>query len=393
MPLRLPSRSRLRSRMLAFSAAGVAALVLSVSACSAGPTAGTGDAGGGPCTKTVDKKDVKLVLGVGSFSSAYWQQVIKGAQAVADSAGVPLTTYESNFDGQTMLNTLTSSLAAGGEGTAIIVDPASNAFTKPVVQVAQQAGARVITLWNRPTDAHPWDFGGGCWVAHTAFSGTDSGEKNSAELFKAIGGSGDIVALQGIPDDPSNKQRLYGLHQALDQQPNVKLLDTQTANWTAATAQKVVNTWLAKYPDQVKGIFSANDDMAVGAVEALRAKGLNGKIFVTGSDGASDMLNLVKSGDALSTMQNDAYGQGAYSAAIAYASLVGDIKPDELTHEQRDFYLKASLVTKANVDEAIKRNDSFDPAKYSYDALKGDLWSDVYAPIDDKTWIPDVPAS
>ena len=369
-----------------------AAVMVAMSACSGPPSAdssGTG-AATSACTATVSKNKVKLIFGVGSFSSAYWQQVLKGAQAVADSAGVPLKTYQSNFDGQTMLNTLSSALAGGGQGTAIVVDPASNAFTKPIVQAASASGARVVTLWNRPAESHPWDFGSGCWVAHTAFDGVDSGKQNTEALFRGIGKKGGIVALQGVPDDPPNKQRLYGLQEALKSNSDVQLLDTQTANWASAAAQAKVNAELAKYPNQIDGIFAANDDMAVGAVEALRAKGLAGKVAVTGSDGSIDMLNLVKSGDAWSTMKIDAYGQGAYAAAIAIASATGDVNATELPHEHRDFYLKQELVTKANAQQAIDETNNFDASKYSYDTLKANLWADIASPIDDATWIPTV---
>ncbi|VXC43491.1 D-ribose-binding protein [Arthrobacter sp. 9V] len=379
-----------RRRIFALGSA-VALLGMSLVACSPGPGADGSAAASEACSATVKPEDAKLILGVGDLSSAYWQEVIAGARAVADSVDVELTVYESKFDGQAILNTLTSALAGGGAGTGIIVDPTSNAFTKPIVEAAQQSGARIVTLWNRPTDAHPWDFGGGCWVAHTAFDGVDEGAQGAGNLFNAIGGTGDIVALQGVPDAPSNKQRIYGLHQTLEKNPEVNLLDTQTANWTAANAQSAVNALLSKYPGKIKGIFSANDDMAVGAVEALRSKGLAGKIFVTGSDGSSDMLGLIKKGDALSTVKTDAFGQGAYGAAIAYASIIGDIKPSELTHEQRDFYLKQQVVTRDNVDAALAIGANFRPADYTYDKLKDDLWGSVASPINDDTWIPDVP--
>lgn len=371
---------------------GATLVGVALAACSPGTSADPA-ASGAPssaCTTKVDKKDVKLVLGVGSLSSAYWQEVIKGAQAVADSAGVPLQTYESKFDGQTMLNTLSSKLAGGGQGTAIVVDPASNAFTKPIVQVAQQAGAHIVTLWNRPTDAHPWDFGGGCWIAHTAFDGGDSGKENSKALFGAVGGSGGIVALQGVPDDPPNKQRMFGLQQALKQNTSVKLLDLQTANWAAATAQNAVQALLAKYPGQVKGVFAANDDMAVGTVEALRAKGLAGKVAVTGSDGSTDMLALIASGDATSTMRIDSYAQGAYGAAIAIASEVGDIDPATLSHAQRDFYIKQELVDKTNVQQVAASIKDFKATDYTYDKLKANLWERSAGAIDDTNWIPTV---
>lgn len=342
------------------------------------------------CTQKAEKKDVKLVLGVGSYSSAYWQEVIKGAKAVASSLDVPLTTFQSNFDGQTQLNNVTSKLAAGGSGVGVIVDPASNAYTKPVVQAAQRSGARIVTLWNRPVDVQPWNYGGGCWVAHTSFDGNYSGEENAKALFSAMGGSGEIVALQGVPDDPSNKQRMYGLEQALKANPKIKLLDVQTANWLAADAQKDVSAWLAKYPGQIKGIFSANDDMAIGAVAALRSQGLAGKIPVTGSDGGSDMLKLIQSGDALSTIQNDAYGQGAYATALAYAAVVGDTNPAKLSHAQRDFYMKETLVQKAGVQKALDVAPSFDPSSYDYAKLKSNLWADSAGAIDNSEYIPTV---
>lgn len=382
----LRSRSS-RLRASAISLLAVAAVSTATVACSSATSTGAGGASSA-CATTTDPDNVKLVLGVGSFSSAYWQEVIRGAQAVADSVSAELTTFQGNFDGQTQLNNVTAALAAGGAGTAVIVDPMSNAFTKPTVQAAQNAGAHIVTLWNRPLDAHPWDFGGGCWIAHTSFDGADSGQRNAEALFKAIGGSGNIVALQGVPDTPSNKQRIFGLQEQLAAAPQVTLLETQTADWLAAKAQTTVNALLAKHGDQIDGIFSANDDMAVGAVEALRSKGLNGTIPVTGSDGGVDMLNLIKSGDALSTMQNDAFAQGAYATAIAYASLVGDLKAADMTRAQRDFFIQQNFVTAENVDQALNYDSSFDPAQYSYDVLKKDFWAKSAGPIDDATYIP-----
>lgn len=377
-----------RGRRLAAMALATSITALLLAGCTT--SAGGGDGGGSAeaCAAKVDPKDAKLILGVGDVASAYWQEVIAGAQAVADSVGAELTVFDGKFDGQTMLNNLTSALAGGGANTAIVVDPSSNAFAKPIVESAQQAGARIVTLWQRPTENHPWDFGGGCWVAHTAFDGTEGGRVNSEELFAAMGGSGNIVALQGVPDVPTNKQRLYGLGEALKATPSVTLLDMQTAFWTAPNAQTAINSLLSKFPNQIDGIFSANDDMAVGAVEALRSAGLNGQIPVTGFDGSADMLQLIKAGDALSTVKTDAYGQGAYAMAIAYAALIGDIDVNDLTHEQRDFYLKQQLVTAANVDEALAITDNFDPADYAYDVLKKDFWASATGQIDDDTWIP-----
>lgn len=325
-------------------------------------------------------EDQVIYSGVGSVTSEYWSDFNQGVGAVAKSVGVPTQTFASEFQGQRLLEQFGPIFAQGCSNCAVTVDPASNAFTKAMVQRADKAGAYIVTVWNRPDEIHPWDTASDHWVAHTQFDGVDSGYRNGMALCKAIGGEGGIVALQGIPDNPSAKQRLAGLDRALAECPGMKLLSTQSAAWDQTKAQAVVRAWLAQYGDQIKGVFSSNDGMAIGAVAALKEAQLNGKIFLTGSDGSRDALELVKSGDMLSTMWVDPTYQGAITSALAYAALAGDIDPSKLSHEQRDFYLKQTLVTKENVDEILNRK--FDPALYAYDVLKKDFWANVTGAVE-----------
>ena len=325
-------------------------------------------------------EDKIIYSGVGSVTSEYWSDFNQGVGAVAKSVGAPTKTFASEFQGQRLLEQFGPIFAQGCSNCAVTVDPASNAFTKAMVQRADKAGAFIVTVWNRPDDIHPWDTASDHWVAHTQFDGVDSGYKNGMALCKAIGGSGGIVALQGIPDNPSAKQRLTGLDKALAECPGMKLLSTQSAAWDQTKAQGVVRAWLAQYGDKIKGVFSSNDGMAIGAVAALKEAGLNGKIFLTGSDGSRDALELVKSGDMLSTMWVDPTYQGAISSALAYAALAGDIDPAKLKHEQRDFYLKQTLVTKANAEEILNRK--FDPSLYAYDKLKQNFWANVSGEVE-----------
>lgn len=314
-----------------------------------------------------------IYTGIGSVASEYWADFDQGAGAVARSVGAPVRTFASEFQGQRLLEQFGPIFAQGCSNCAVTLDPASSAFTKALVQRADRAGAFIVTIWNRPENIHPWDTAPDHWVAHTQFDGVDSGYQNAMALCKAIGGQGGIAALEGIPDNPVAKQRLVGLHKALTACPGMTLLSTQSAAWDQTKAQAVVRTWLAQYGGQIKGIFSSNDAMAIGAVAALKQAGLNGKVFLTGSDGSHDALELIKSGDMLSTMFVDPTYQGAISAALAYAALSGDIDPAKLTHEQRDFYLRQTLVTKTNVDEILTQK--FDPSVYTYAKLKQNFWA------------------
>ncbi|TGT41866.1 substrate-binding domain-containing protein, partial [Mesorhizobium sp. M8A.F.Ca.ET.167.01.1.1] len=131
--------------------------------------------------------------------------------------------------------------------------------------------------------------------------------------------------------------------------------------------------WIARYGDQLKGVFAQNDGMALGTVAALREKGLAGKVPVTGSDGSSDVLKLIKSGEMLSSMRISSQLHGAVAAALAYAVASGDLKMGDLAQAQRDFYLVQTLATKDNVDAMLSAQPN--PADFSYDALKKNFWA------------------
>ena len=79
------------------------------------------------------------------------------------------------------------------------------------------------------------------------------------------------MALGGIFSNVPAIERKQGLDEALAANPKVKLLDLQVANWLSTEALEKTNAWLTQHGDEIKGIWAANDDMALGALEALRA--------------------------------------------------------------------------------------------------------------------------
>ena len=100
--------------------------------------------------------------------------------------------------------------------------------------------------------------------------------------------------------------------QALAANPDVKLLDFQVANWTATEALEKTNAWLTQFGDEIGGIWAANDDMALGAVEALRADGRAGKVPVTGIDGIQLAVEAIMAGEMAGTVAWDPYLAGRH---------------------------------------------------------------------------------
>ena len=82
-------------------------------------------------------------------------------------------------------------------------------------------------------------------------------------LFKAMGGSGGIVALGGILSNVPAIERKAGLDEALAENPDVELLDFQVANWDPNQAYDITSAWVTRFGDDIKGIWAANDGMGI----------------------------------------------------------------------------------------------------------------------------------
>lgn len=333
-------------RRLLTGAALVAAASLTLAGCSS-----ASEDGGAQETASAD--DVQLVEGVRSLSNSYHANWVAGGELFGGSIDKKVTVITDEADSQKQLSQI-KALAGSGQVYALNVDPNTSADTEAIVRAVADAGGYVVTQWNKPDDLHPWDIGDN-WVAHISFDGRVSGKEVSAKLFEAMGGEGGIIAIQGILDNVASKQRFEGLNTALKDAPGITLLDQQTANWSRTEALSVTQTLLAKHGDQVKGIWAANDEMALGALEALRAAGLEGTIPIVGFDAVPQALDEIKSGTSgyIASVSSDAFWQGGAPLSLAFKAATGEIKVGDLGHEQREFYGEQSVVTADNVDDFL----------------------------------------
>ncbi|MEO6712731.1 MAG: substrate-binding domain-containing protein, partial [Mycobacteriales bacterium] len=157
---------------------------------------------------------------------------------------------------------------------------------------------------------------------------------------------------------------------------DIKLLDDQTAEWATDKALAVTKTWLTKYGDKINGIWAANDGMALGATEALRAAGKIGKVEVVGTDAAPDAVAHVQNGEQVATVAYDGYWQGGAGLAMGYQVLTGAIDIAKLEPAKREFYAKQTLVTKNNA-----ANFTAEPDASKYAEEFKNPWSRLDSPI------------
>ena len=318
---------------------------------------------------------ITVVNSIRSLSNPYHATWNQGGQAFASSIGADYVTLVTEGDSERGIADIRAVLARTGGNMVLNVDPNDSPDARPIVEACVKAGAYVVTQWNKPADLHPWDFDPN-YVAHISFDGVRYGEETANALIKAIGGSGGIVALGGILSNTPAIERKAGLQKALDANPNVKLLDFQVANWKAPEGFNIVGSWLTRFGDQIKGIWAANDDMGTGALEALRAENLAGKIPITGIDGIKLAVEAVRAGEFAATVSWDPYWQGSMGLAIPYAAKTGKFDPTKEPKAHREFYGTGTLVTKENADEFFKTHiDSAPTIDFS------DLWGRVTGQI------------
>jgi ribose transport system substrate-binding protein len=293
------------------------------------------------------------VNSIRSLTNPYHATWNKGGEAFAKSVGAPYVTLVTEGNSEKGVADIKAMLAKTGGNMVLNVDPNDSPDARPIVEACQAAGAYVVTQWNKPADLHPWDHDPN-YVAHISFNGVPNGKAMAEALFKAMGGKGGIVALGGILSNVPAIERKEGLDAALREHPEIELLDFQVANWKPADAFNITSSWLTRFGSEIKGIWAANDDMASGALEALRAEGLAGKIPVTGIDGIKLAIDSIRSGDMAATVSWNPYWQGGMGLSIGYAARSGKIDVAKEPDNHRDYKAKGILVTKDNVEEYYK---------------------------------------
>src|SRR5512133_2218198 len=122
------------------------------------------------------------------------------------------------------------------------------------------------------------------YAAHIGSNMELEGKKSGDEMNKALPSGGKILELSGTTGSGAATGRAKGFRETLNS--NIKILDTQTGNFTRAEGKPVMEAFLKKYAGQIQGVFIHNDDMAIGAIEAMKAAGIKpGDIKIVAVDG------------------------------------------------------------------------------------------------------------
>ena len=172
--------------------------------------------------KAVEKAVTPVYMAnvIRTLSNEYHQAWNRGGRLYAESQGQGkgYRTLLCEGDSEKQLTMMKALIQEGGKDVIFNIDPNQSPDAKPIADMCKAAGVYFVTQWNKPDDLHPWDYDP-YWVCHMGVDGVPSGYYIAQELFKAMGGKGKIVALQGLLANVPAVQRFDGLKKALAENP------------------------------------------------------------------------------------------------------------------------------------------------------------------------------
>jgi len=265
------------------------------------------------CGRSDRAKTIDIALVCKALDSEWWQRVKTGAEEAARAVpGVRLAVLaperEINIDQQAAIleDQITKRISA------LAVAPAGVSEILPLLDRAKSAGIPVIIF---DTDVD--------WPSRVSFVGADNrrgGRLAGEHIVKLLGGKGKVAVIRGILGIRTHDDRLAGFRDAIAAAPGIEIVTVQPANSERALGMSVMENILTTHPD-LKAVFATNDQMALGAVEAVAARNSSGKVVVVGVDATKEATVAIQKGtlSADVAMHPEALGRGAVETAIKAA--------------------------------------------------------------------------
>lgn len=278
----------------------VVALIALLAACSM-------DAPGSKKTETETTSggdgELKIGFSISTLNNPFFVTLSEGAQEKAAELDAALTVVDAQDDAAKQASDVEDLIQQGVD--LILINPVDSAAVVSAVESANSAGVPVITV-DRSAE-------GGEVVSHIASDNAAGGELAGAYLIELVGEGAQVAELEGIAGSSAARDRGAGFNSVAADQ--LDIVAKQTANFNRAEGLTVMENILQANPN-IKGVFAHNDEMALGALEAIAASGKD--IVVVGFDATEDAVKAVEEGRLAGTVAQkpELIGQEAVEAAV-----------------------------------------------------------------------------
>ena len=259
--------------------------------------------------------------------------------------GVTLQVEDAQNDVAKQQSQIQNFIAAGVD--AIVVNPVDTDATAAMSKLAADAGIPLVYVNREPAniDTLPEQ------QAFVASNEVESGTLETQEVCKLLGGKGKAVVMMGELSNQAARMRTKDIHDVLatDACKGITIVEEQTANWSRTQGADLMTNWLSAGLE-FDAVIANNDEMAIGAIQALKAAGKDmSKIVIGGVDATQDALAAMAAGDLDVTVFQNAAGQGKGSLDAALKLAKGETV-------EKKVYIPFELVTPANLKDYQAKN-------------------------------------
>ncbi|EGY76386.1 ribose ABC transporter substrate-binding protein RbsB [Peptoniphilus indolicus] len=233
-----------------------------------------------------DSKTIGVV--VSTLQNPFFVDLKTGAEEKAKELGVEIIALDSQDDPAKELSNVEDLITKNVD--VLLINPTDSDAVAAAVMKANEAGIPVITL-DRASN-------GGEVVSHIASDNIAGGKMAGEHIIKLLEGKGNVVELEGIPGSSSARERGQGFNEAIEGS-ELTVVAKQTANYDRTEGLSVMENILQANSD-IQAVFAHNDEMALGALEAIKTSGKD--IKVVGFDATDDAVKSVEAGELAATI-------------------------------------------------------------------------------------------
>lgn len=280
--------------------------------------------------------DIKIGLAISTTNNPFFVDLQEGVIAAAEEIGATVQVVDAQDDASAQLNGMDDLITQGVD--IILINPVDSDAVVPAIEAANEAGIPVITI-DRSAN-------GGEVVTLVASNNIEGGEMAANFIIEQLGENAKVIQLEGVPGASAANERGEGF--ANGAEGKLEILASQTANFNRAEGLTVMENLLQAHPD-VQAVFAQNDEMALGAIEAIEAAGLE-DIIVVGFDGNDDGLQAVRDGRLTATIAQQPFEMGRIAVEAAIAHLNGE-------EVEASVSSPLSLLTIDNIDQEAEETE------------------------------------
>jgi ribose transport system substrate-binding protein len=296
---------------------------------------------GSIATSAMPAEKIEIGVVLKMLSTEFWQTLKKGAideGSKYPNVKVTVMASQSDIDISGQVEIVESLIIQKVD--VLVVAPCGSEEIIPTLEKAKKAGIPVIAV---DTDT-PWE-GKVCFVGT---NNTKGGEIAGQYIVDKLNEKGKVAIIPGVIGHQSIMERLKGAKEVFDKEKGIEIVAIQSANSDRFLGMQVTENILIANPD-LDAIFALNDQMALGALEALRNAKKEKEVILVGFDAVPEALQRIKEGSGLdATISQNPYLMGKKSIEVAVRVINGEENPSRIDTGVR-------LVTKENVDSFIKK--------------------------------------